>query len=124
MIKISDSIISVVIGSLSTLAGAAIPFGYQFYKDRKNEKEFKAALLKMFIASVDSYLYTLVHSEPQTEWDSSFWNKSQIELARRFPSEAAEFNDILVKTSFFHRGVNRKDCIRRLNDLLKTLQKL
>lgn len=48
-------------------------------------------------------------------------DKAMKEVTKYFPNEAVEFNDIIFKTSFFLRGVNRSDCLKRLKHLISAL---
>lgn len=117
----NDTITGALIGCGATFLGTLTSLGYQYFKDYRKEKKQKAALLHMFIASVNSYEEALSNAVPQQEWNSSFWNNSQLELAKYFPDEAVEFNDIIFKSSFFLRGVNRSDCLKRLKHLKSAL---
>lgn len=117
----NDTIYGAFIGCGATLAGTTLTLAYQAFKDYQKDKAMKAALLEMFIASAKSYEESLRCSVPQQEWNSSFWNRCQLEVTKYFPNEAVEFNDIIFKTSFFLRGANRSDCLRRLKHLISVL---
>lgn len=117
----NDTIYGAFIGCGATLAGTTLTLAYQAFKDYQKDNATKAALLEMFIASAKSYEESLRCSVPQQEWNSSFWNRCQLEVTKYFPNEAVEFNDIIFKTSFFLRSANRSDCLRRLKHLISVL---
>lgn len=117
----NDTIYGALIGCVTTLLGTAITLIYQYCKDYQNEQKLKEAVLEMFIISVSSYENSLRLYLLPTEWNSSFWNRNQLEIAKYFPEEAVEFERIIFNTSSFLREINRDSNLIKLATLKTTL---
>lgn len=117
----NDTLCGAIIGFMATLSGTAITLYYQHLKDKKSEQKLKAALLEMFIISVESYEKALSFSPTPTKWDSSFWKAFQLETCKYFPEEVIEFHKIIFNNSSFLRVINKNDSLSRLSTLRATL---
>lgn len=121
----NDAIYGAIIGFIATISGTAITLFYQYLASYRAERKLKAALLEMFIASVSSsvssYENALRLELTASDWNSNFWDRCQLEVAKYFPEEAVEFNKIIFNTSSFLRPLNSASSLERLLRLKATL---
>lgn len=117
----NDAIYGAIIGFIATISGTAITLFYQYLASYRAERKLKAALLEMFIASVSSYENALRLELTASDWNSNFWDRCQLEVAKYFPEEAVEFNKIIFNTSSFLRPLNSASSLERLLRLKDTL---
>ncbi len=117
----NDTIYGAIIGFIATISGTAITLFYQYLASYRAERKLKAALLEMFIASVSSYENALRLELTASDWNSNFWDRCQLEVAKYFPEEAVEFNKIIFNTSSFLRPLNSASSLERLLRLKATL---